>query len=263
MKKLSVISIFSLFFASSVYASEIYYYGGLSTGAAYSQADMQRNLIVDVFLNGSPAGPMTFTSSGDTQRFSGLGGVQLGAGMRFDWAYLGVEALGQFSNGSFDSYDTDFSFIGVPTSITNSQTHLRMRDFEPAIDLKPGIFIKKSSLLYARVGIAFNELKIHDDAYYNLINGIPDTNPAVANIHLSDSETVTGLRLGAGLEHHLFEQFTLFIDYTYTQYGDIQVAGSNHLATSGSTDFTFDLPIDAKASDVNKQTLRIGFNYYL
>lgn len=269
MKKLLLLSFIALFATSSAFASKIYYYGGLSTGAAYSQADISRHLHVDVNAGSQLVPSSDFTPSGDIKRTSGLGGVQLGMGMSFDWLYLGIEALGQFSNGSFDSFDQEYSFVSedpqnVPSSFNNNQTHLRMRDFEPALDFKPGIFINKNSLFYARVGMAFNELKITDKAQYSLAHNPNFPVPAVGSTDATKSENVIGLRLGAGLEHHLFDAFTVFMDYTYTQYGDIQVSDSAHLSTErGPFDLIFDTRANAKATDVNKQTLTIGFNYYL
>lgn len=252
----------TLIFASSLLISSVsfaenkyYFYGGLSTGAAYKQSDLHRTQEIHATTLNIIA---EYSDVNDnTQRTSGFGTIQLGAGASIDSFYLGIEALGEFSNGSFEKVSSEFN-APAGDIFSTSETQLSLRDFEPALDLKPGFFISKASLLYARVGMAFNKLKIADQIYYNIIANPPFTQTA----NVSESENIVGLRLGLGLEHHLHERFTILIDYTYTQYGDIQTSSLLNGELGGGAVLLVNTS-NSKAMDVNKQTARIGFNYYL
>ena len=60
----------------------------------------------------------------------------------------------------------------MPTSTEAYSAQLTMKDFEPALDLKPGIFLFTSTLLYGRIGAAFNEMTLTDTADYSFIGAL-------------------------------------------------------------------------------------------
>ncbi len=249
---------------------DIIFYGGLAGGGAYHDAQIDRNFSSFVTTPSvSPPQPVsqsTLPFSGDIHEFAGVGQLQIGAGLRYEFLYLGIEALGQLSNGDFGSTQGEFDLIGVPaaefpSSIFKFDSHLQTNDFEPAIDFKPGLFLSDDILLYGRVGAAWNEVSLSDNAHYDLIN-----HGALLMDSVTQSENVIALRLGLGVEHYLQEQFTIFMDYTYTNYGDVSLTKNNNISgilEPGGFPLDFQITDYSTASDINKQVVMLGFNYYL
>lgn len=269
MKGKWILSCLAMLICSTATAEdEFSYYAGVSAGSAYSEVNLykrQQN-VTSAVSDGTVEAINYFNSATDVQRFSGLGAVQFGLGYTYERMYLGLEISGQFSNGSFGSADNVFHFNGendeTPNSESNGETHLRMSDFEPTIDLMPGFFLTENSLLYLRVGAAFNRIKLKDLEHNNSINNRPGVTPSVFDITTSASEDVVALRLGLGLEHRLTEKLSIRMDYAYTQYGDIE-ASSHIIEPALNGVLQLDIHNRVKAEDINKQTVMLGVNYYL
>lgn len=249
---------------ADIHPEDIIFYAGFAAGGAYNSAEISKQThTVTTDPNDIILSQGTLPYSGDSAHFSGVGQVQLGAGLRFDSLYLGIEALGQLSNGDFDTVSgmLDFHGIGmdVPSSTFGFDMGLKMNSFEPAIDFKPGWFLSHQTLLYARIGAAFNELTLTENAHYDIVDG-----RAIADVNASKSENLVALRTGLGVEHHLNQRLHLFMDYTFTNYGDLSLH-TNEMVDANLGEFTLHFDIDSqnKADDITKQVVMIGLNYYL
>lgn len=252
---------------ANIDADDIIYYAGLAGGGAYHSAQLERNSsnFVSSPLSPDPVSQSSLPYSGNIDEFAAIGQLQVGVGLRYEFLYLGLEALGQLSNGDFGSAQGEFDLIGVPSSgfpssIFAFDSHLQTNDVEPAIDFKPGLFLSDDTLLYGRIGAAWNEVSLTDTAHYDLVN-----HGVIFDASSTQSESVLALRLGLGVEHYLREQFTVFMDYTYTNYGDMSLTRNENLSAIIGEEFPLDFAItdNSNASDINKQAVMLGFNYYL
>lgn len=240
-----------------------HFYVGFAGGVDYFSADIDKQIHnVTTINNTMLASVSTLPFETNTQHFSGAGQSQIGAGFQIKSFYLGLEALVQLADDDFETVHGDFNFIGLnvntPNSHLNFDTNLEMNNFEAAIDLKPGLFLSHNTLLYGRVGAAFNEVTLTDDSHYSFINAmIP------GNTHTTETEDVTALRLGLGVEHRMHQRFTVFMDYTYTNYRDVSF-DTNTLLTGNAfgQNFAFMLQTQDEANDITKQAVMLGVNYY-
>lgn len=261
------LSLFSLSAWAQMDLDDIIFYGGIAGGGAYHAAEINR--VATNFVSNDMVGPVSESAlpySGDINEFVGVSQLQIGTGMRFDFLYLGLEVLGQVSNGDFGSANGEFDLVGLPgsefpTSEFMFDTFVEMKDFEPAVDFKPGVFLSDHTLLYGRIGAAWNEATLTDHPDYNLING-----GVVVDQSMSSSEDVVALRLGLGVEHRIYKQFTVFMDYTYTNYGDVSLENTNDVSgilNPGNFPLDFAITHDIEAGDMTKQVVMLGVNYYL
>ena len=228
-----------LFIFPALTQATVSYYAGISGGANQNAAKITfANAFSDT--TSFSAGPNT---DANTDNLSGLGQIQLGAGMSDKWFYLGFEAVGQLFSGQFDSVQTS----NVQTNLSPTQTitlnddvKLHLNDFEFAIDLKSGVYVYAKTLLYARGGIGFNQMELRQTSIVNNV-----TNNITFNSNSSESKDVYPWRVGLGLERHMTTHCSIVMDYIYTQYNDISTTG--HGSGSG-----FTLDSNSKASDISE-----------
>lgn len=266
MKKLWIapLALFSSHAMAEVSLDHIIWYAGLAGGVGFNSAEIDHLTETTTSdKNGQIFSQGFIPYTGDTQQFSGVGQAQVGAGLRSHMFYLGVELLAQVTNGDFGTISDQIHFTGltpdVPDSALAYHTSLNMNVFEPAFDLKPGVFLSKNTMLYGRIGAAVNTLTLEQNAHYNLVN-----NASEFTENDSTSSTVVALRAGLGIEHHLHDRFNVFMDYVYTDYGDISLdTQTDEQLFIGETELFFDIDTFNTASDVTKQIIMLGFNYYL
>lgn len=145
------------------------------------------------------------------------------------------------------------------------------------MDLRPGILLSPDTLLYGRVGAAFNTLKITSDSinmgsyvFPVFFNRSLQLNTASALV-ASDSKDVTGLRLGAGLEQYLGYNIAIEADYIYTNYGDINVnsignsIGGEIILGEGDDLIPHTIPggfVNHTKVDVTSNAALVGLTYY-
>lgn len=242
---------FLLSFSGFAYSSFDYYVGG-AAGVTLNSAEIKQRFDISVKNTSQPFDDILLTSL-DSDSFHPEGQLQIGGGFRNKYFYLGAELSGQFFDGDFDTLNTEF-FANQPQTLQGAKkTELRLRSFEPALDLKPGIFFFKKTLLYARIGIAINRLEINEHSYM--------THQGVSlNASKTESKDVYPLRLGLGVERHFTEDMTIGMDYIYTNYGDISVNG---FASGTLSDLDTSLTTQSEGTSVFRQAIMLRLNYYL
>ncbi len=199
---------------------------------------------------------------------SGTGEIRLGYGKSFaDWFWVGLEIFGNLGDRDLtvtDHYDSVFS-TEDPTDITinsdfNNKATVSLNDAEFGIDLRPGVFLTEDTLLYARVGAAFNELELSvNTSFNNEFKGIFDDNSFDNSVHAKNSDNVTGLRLGLGVEQKILSQLSLTLDYIFTDYGNISANNSNTIPLETGESTTVNTSSHA---DVDTHAVMLGINYY-
>lgn len=240
----------TLLCTSTVCAEDAFvYYAGLAAGLNLNGAQLTDSSTLTI--------PTQFatTTHGDqyVNALNAVGKVQLGAGFRASSYYLGAELSGEVFNGNFGSVSDGFTDTQPPLSMRD-QSSVYLNDFELALDLKPGVYFYKHTLLYARVGVGMNELTLEQKADASNT----DTHQTIQNHH-STSEDVYPWRVGIGIERRFHEDFSVALDYVYTQYENI--SQSHHAISEELEDSTLDS--SSSASDISRQTIMLGFNYYL
>ncbi len=195
---------------------------------------------------------------------AGFGGqIQLGYALFGDTFFIAAEISGNGasnSNGLGQDTETDFydSFEGITVQLT-TDTDINLNSFEPVIDIKPGFKVGINTLLYARVGVAFNEIEIKNKVHFS-----EDMNGDVTFItdrEISNSESVAGLRLGAGMEHRFSEHMAVNVDYVYTTYGSVDVSGYGDIEAYNDAPLSDALAI-SNSVNVSRDMVMIGLNYY-
>lgn len=223
--------------------TDLIYYTGGAFGGNFMKSDVSYDYVLknNGTLLASPSENTNNTSSSVT------GQLQFGVGIRKEWFYLGGEILGQFFDGEFSTIENTLIGNNNPTNI---RMDMKLRDFELAFDLKPGIYLFEETLVYARIGFGINRLEINDSAYIAL----PQL-PQILAANSNNSNDVYPFRLGFGVEREFFEDISIFIDYVYSHYADISTQG-----TGFNNGYELDVMTDAE--NIRRQTIQLGLNYY-
>ncbi|MFA6036663.1 MAG: outer membrane beta-barrel protein [Legionellales bacterium] len=257
MKKLWPLGII-LFFAQPVWAMEDdeyswSYYVGVSGGVNNNTSEIAQALNFNLEDNFTAIPTTNF----DADNMSAIGQIQLGTGLRNENFYWGAELSGQFFDGDFDTVSSEYIQSTFPSGHQHIEgnSQLSMNDFELALDFKPGVYLFEQTLLYARIGVAINELTLEQNSFANLESGDPN------NVHIqtnsSTSKNVYPFRLGLGIERQFSEDFSILIDYVYTQYENISTSAHGEQVPLATLDAY------SEATDITRQTVMLGFNYYL
>ncbi len=169
------------------------------------------------------AGPISLKT--DT---SFKGALYAGYGQCWDYWYLGAEIfvdLAHYKNRNAVEVDET---VGEPAVIFadefQADTHTKLNNFQFGIDLRSGILLTPTSMLYGRVGVAFSDLDLNSNAVFAGNSATIPENFAIL-FPLSTSKDVTALRLGGGLEQHMSPNLNVRLDYIYTYYGRASVTG--------------------------------------
>lgn len=107
-----------------------------------------------------------------------------------------------------------------------TKTKIKLNDFEYGIDVKPGFYLTHSSLLYGRIGAVINKVDINSNNLLNILYPAAGSNvPTVSRLDTSFDKNTIGLRLGTGIEQYLAHNFSINMDYIFTDYGKFRTHG--------------------------------------
>lgn len=171
------------------------------------------------------ASTFNFSSHTDShqnlRRNSFAGTLFAGYGCHWDPFYVSVEGFAKGAKARsklFENNRLQTNFLSSTSVLQiQTQTIAHLRTGEYGGDLRPGVLLSPESMLYGRIGAAFNKLSIQS------VRQVITQNPNL-NFPLSHRNTknVTGWRLGAGLEQLVCECWSVRADYTYTNYRHLQ-----------------------------------------
>lgn len=231
-------------------------YIGFALGGMQTQTNTQTQSDGQVVVPGYGTFEGTNANDLESSGSSAMAALRFGYGQGLGTTplYLGGEIFGSVAERESEtstSYREEASswFFPWPGYIEygHKETTLKMKDAEFGFDLRPGVFLSPTTLLYGRVGGAQNEMTL-------------ETTPsAFSDVSYSNTEDVIGVRLGFGLETAISPKWSLNFDYIYTDYGDITADFSPTL----SDEFTGEEELLTETSaDVINQSILFGFNYY-
>lgn len=260
------------------------FYAGAMGGVLQSRADISTSssaLYNTIFTADNEI--QTSQSEINLIKYSGVGALYVGYGHFINTCpyYLGGEFFVNWANhnNSFNQYAANVDPVSTldldsddnyQVSLSDS-TQVKLRNTEYGFDIRPGFLFDTYSMVYARIGLAFNKMKTtnsSDFAYTNLGNALPVTSHSV--LSQTKSKNLTGLRLGLGVEHQLTDKLSLTADYIYTYYGKVntnEVADSN-FANGEDTGNNF-LPsviangqTSSSSTRISTQAAMIGIKFY-
>lgn len=207
------------------------------------------------------------SSSFDQNEDSAIGGLHLGWGRQFNQFYAGIEGFVNVADRNFETIDrltnqTQTTTILIPLvtvfSTVASSNKLEMNPVEGGADLRLGVVTDTdTTLIYGKLGVAFNRLKLTSTNFSNYgftilptIIGANFNVPSFASVE--QTKNVAGVRLGLGIEQFISCHWSIRADYTHTDYGTISqsVASAN----------TIDLLPNLEVIDINLNT--VGFSRY-
>ena len=270
------------------------FYIGVSGGVANTfgklttEAEADFTIIADDgFVHGDPLIPIQKSNFANgslrASKNRAIGGINLGASWLCDCFYLGGELGAYYSpryikqtiTNNESNLSTDNLFITGTffTSNLTQEVRAKLNNWEWTADLTPGVLLCDTYLLYGRVGVAFNRIKLdtstnflYNDLQFPLdSSGTAIPTPTTVNVCLpgSASKKRAALRLGVGIASYIADNFVLSFNYTYTDYGKVSVtsATSIHLPGVAVERVMQGLYSDTKIR-IMRQNFTVGLNYY-
>ncbi len=240
-------------------------YSGLALGGSFKTGFGQSSItFVDTFTNGD-SDEYDESQMFDLTRTTLYGGAFLGYGcVASNLYYLGFEASYNFSSYKKTTpiLSTDEAIVSagstpIETNISASiQTNLNTVEF--AIDFRPGVLLTTDTMLYGRVGITHNKFSIASRISYSFTNPDLDEDGAlvVTQIH---KKRMFPFRFGIGLERRFANYYSLRVDYVYTPYNQVLLAGNLASVIPGTSATTYQNLSNAK---ISSNTLSLGLSYY-
>lgn len=217
--------------------------GGLFTSARESRTtDLTVSFVEDVpRLPRSLQAPASYTLQNAQRKNTIAVNLYTGYGCAWEDVYMGLEAFinrtdyKRRSRASLSATEINSATGTNRLDASFSDTLLlstRLAPSELGIDVRPGFFLTPCTLLYGRLGVAYNKLTLHADTNPSVMVTVPLTTgtPIVGRDFASKHKKVGALRLGIGLEQSLCENFSIRADYINTHYRGIKIR------TPGNTD---------------------------
>ena len=197
-----------------------------------------------------------FKEAGDVKLgYSGLFGNRFFLGGELGVGYLPGHLKGKFNSNS-SANDGAGSFFNATLQI---DARGKLRSWEYVADLTPGVLLCDTFLLFVRVGVAVNRIRLDTNTTFQYTDSI------LTNVNLqmplSAKKRRAALRLGVGVAHYIADNLILNVNYTYTYYGKITVSGIRNVPDLGNgavaNGFT-----SSTTAKFNRQAFMIGLNYY-
>lgn len=255
------------------------FYVGVAGGGVQTATDVQHNASAAYYFSSNPNtfGVINNSFSTKVHQNSGIGALYLGYGQKLGQSplYFGIDIFGDTAQHDFTVSQGNNFFAadknGNSYNISLGGTvKTELNSGEYGIDARPGVLLNQNTLLYGRVGAAFNRLQVnatdtHNLAYIN-VNFQPQFGTtATTTLATGDSKNVTGLRLGVGLEERWGNHFAVNADYIYTNYGKINLSGlgsTNQPRGFDPAAIPNSFHTNTILSDVTSQAVMIGVAYY-
>lgn len=248
------------------------FYAGLKVGGERAIANGHTSNflgLIDIFDNTT-----TISNRGETDGHNDIviGNFYAGYGFTCYGVFLGLEGFVNFprheirKNNVLES-TLDFADESESVHIHQILDHcfkVTSRCVEYGVDFKPGFLITPCTLLYGRVGAAFNSFAIcsrsellYEDDSKGLVE--PPSVSVMERFLSNKQHSMTGLRLGVGAELQVYENFGITLDYVFTEYGSVCIEGQHDTTIRGKT-LPDGLNVNSQAHLRNNAVL-IGVSY--
>jgi opacity protein-like surface antigen len=196
------------------------FYAGIGGGATFGDTTLQ----FTNFLNRPGRNNTFLTNKNSAFSNNGLGVAFIGYGHAFQSFYLGGEVGGSLSNGArTTTHSLAQQEVGFPTPfIVSNVSNMHLKDYEFTVDARPGFLVTASTLVYGRIGAAFNRINLNSASQFQFSTA---TSAKIALLPYNVSHSETGLRLGVGFEKMFTRHLSLRGDYIFTDYGKLNGRG--------------------------------------
>ena len=200
-------------------------YVGVGAGGVFPFYNTQVNTLITARL------PFLaeVNGKGDFSSNDGFGNIFLGYGFVLNSFYVGPEVY--FSAGRRPNADLTIQALNTnPSELLSTYTMAKLNSWEEGIDGRLGWLATPGTLLFVRLGAAFNNITVNSNTT-TYTNGtiVPETKL----LNYKASKSLVGFRAGAGLEQKLTPRISVRADYVYTDYGSFSTHGSNYGAPLG------------------------------
>jgi opacity protein-like surface antigen len=252
------------------------FYAGISGGGLTTEGQLSANQSITFFRPTSipqrtPTRILSVTHAADLRDDSWIGDIHLGYGHALGPVYIGADVFANWANRDLQtSYINSMNEFVAPGfndsfSVTaNQNIKAYLNDVEYGVDLRPGIFLTSTTLLFGDIGAAFNSIHLNSNSLVTINNlriNTTATTPLASNV----KKNITSLRLGGGIEERIGAHWGVSADYIYTDYGNINVSGITN-TNNNTTPLTPSTPngftAQAQTKDIISQAAMLGVNYY-
>ena len=203
----------------------------------------------------------------------GAGALSIGFGkLTQSKLYVGGELALNLANRNASTQNTTTQNVNtqstggygpISNATLNTNTYAKLNFAEFDLDGKFGTTLTSDSLIYARLGAAFNKLKINSNSTLvisdNLVNPSISTTSA---LNATGSRNLVGLRFGLGGEHLLTKNLVAKLDYVFTWYGKTNISGVANVANTFNNTTTTNGLTNSTFAKMNTQTVMVGLSYY-
>ncbi len=220
-------------------------YVGASAGVLQNRSSIQRSSAgTGLEINNK----ITPDSSSYSDNF--VANLFLGYGETWKRFYLAGELSTDISkheqvtnrNSYVDNHEGDY---------TSNKASIKMNTFGFNADILPGFLLSPHALLYGRIGLAVNQIKLNTTSS----STSPTLTPSLSS---TKKATKAGLRLGFGLERWISSHIFLRLDYIYTFFGRMNIEKS---ATIGSGVTNAVTLVSRARAMIRNQELMLGLIY--
>lgn len=108
-------------------------------------------------------------------------------------------------------------YAGDNNDFSNDAVHTSF-DWITGLRLRPGYYVTPSTRFFIDGGVALGNFKAE---YPNELTFSDDRGITVFPTHSSETSTLWGWRYGVGIEHEIDENFLIGVDYTITQFNEM------------------------------------------
>lgn len=254
----------SLFATTPALPFNGYYVGG-GLGTSFAHADETVASTIDLSFDS-----MTFNSTSPFNLRTGMSQAALigslfgGYGHTWNKIYLGGELA--VSNSDYKMTNSSSSGISrtVQSLVTISggekvATQASISPTQVSLSLRPGVLLTPSSLLYGRLGVTFASVDLYHQTVTTKVFSQPEITLIVPmSLQANKKIRRAVFQVGTGLEQAINEQWTIRLDYLYTNYGNINVATSSSL----NADPFLITGSESTSVRINDQSLMMGISYH-
>ncbi len=220
------------------------FYIGANTGASFVTGQTYDELRLNTSFPGFLAGTKTtYRDEGSARGYSG--GAFLGWNFYVDREYIyGLEISGNaYSNRAHHTIWNigPYNNSVLLANVLNFDESWDMR-YSADLTFHPGVFVSDSTALYGILGASIAEISTNFKRVSQ--TGLAQEDRSRNN---SESDTLYGFVLGAGIQKQLCNRLSLFASYQYTYYGDHSLRDHH-------------IPVPVVAPPVHRQVREDNFN---
>lgn len=246
-------------------------YAGVSVGGSFTSGSVA--IFANSLVNSNSNFQNPYSGSSNLSKDALKGALFAGYGHSWDAFYLGAEVFGDLSQYAMKHFGRERFFQIQPPAVpilqdlnTLADSNADLHSGEFGADLRSGILLSPTTLIYGRIGVTFNRLSL-DSSTATFIQFFPGTGfvPEIISLKsdFSASEKRSALRLGGGIEQHLNSHFAVRADYIYTDYGKINTSGMTIMdVNSPNLGPTHIALVNQVNLHVRNNTAMLGLVYY-